>query len=240
MITGASRGIGRAIARRFASKDSDLVVTHSGSDLTAMSALGEELAPLCHSFEARRFSVSEASDATEAVAETIKSYGRLDVLINNAGVTRDGLCVRMADEDFSKVLNVNLTGAFNMCRAAARHMMKQRYGRIINVSSVVAFTGNPGQVNYAASKAGLIALTKSLALELAPRTVTVNAVAPGYIDTDMTASLDGKVKEGLLSRIPLGRVGLPEEVAEAVHFLASDAAGYITGQTIHVNGGLYM
>ncbi|MDR2301185.1 MAG: SDR family NAD(P)-dependent oxidoreductase, partial [Deltaproteobacteria bacterium] len=139
LITGASRGIGRAIAKRFASKDTDLVVTHSGSDLSVMSGLGDELTPLCHTFEAQRFSVSDAKMAAEAVSEIIKTYGRLDVLVNNAGITRDGLCVRMGDEDFSEVIDVNLKGAFNLCRAAARPMMKQRYGRIINVSSVVAF-----------------------------------------------------------------------------------------------------
>jgi 3-oxoacyl-[acyl-carrier protein] reductase len=205
-----------------------------------MVALGNEISHLCHGFEVMRFSVADSGQVGDAVTEIIKTYGRLDVLVNNAGITKDGLCVRMGDDEFSDVINVNLAGAFYMCRAAARPMMKQRFGRIINVSSVVAFTGNPGQANYSASKAGLIGLTKSLALELAPRAVTVNAVAPGYIDTDMTSSLDAKIKDGLLARVPLGRVGLPVDVAEAVHFLASDAAGYVTGQTIHVNGGLYM
>jgi 3-oxoacyl-[acyl-carrier protein] reductase len=146
----------------------------------------------------------------------------------------------MTDEDFAKVLAVNLAGAFNCARAAARHMMRQRSGRIINLSSVVAFTGNPGQANYSASKAGLVAMTKSLALELAPRGVTVNAVAPGYVDTDMTRAMDEKARAALMARIPLGAAGRPEDVAEAVAYLASDGAAYVTGQTIHVNGGLYM
>jgi 3-oxoacyl-[acyl-carrier protein] reductase len=167
-------------------------------------------------------------------------YGRLDVLVNNAGLTKDGLAVRLSDEDWRKVLEANLFGAFNCARAAARIMMKARKGRIISLSSVVAFCGNPGQANYAASKAGLVAMTKCLALELAGRGITVNTVAPGFIETDMTRALPDKVRAALLTRIPLGAIGRPEDVAEAVAFLASEGSGYITGQTIHVNGGMYL
>jgi 3-oxoacyl-[acyl-carrier protein] reductase len=240
LITGGSRGIGLAIAKRLASKETAMVVTRVNPDPDGNTRLSSDLDGLCAAFETMVFSAADPVAATEAVKTTVSRFGRLDVLVNNAGMTKDGLAVRMADEDFSEVINVNLTGAFNLSRAAARVMMKQRSGRIINISSVVAFTGNPGQVNYSASKAGLIALTKSLALELAPRGVTVNAVAPGFIETDMTAALDQKAAEVILSRIPLGRPGSPADVAEAVAFLASDASAYITGQTIHVNGGLFM
>ncbi|MDR1677791.1 MAG: 3-oxoacyl-[acyl-carrier-protein] reductase [Deltaproteobacteria bacterium] len=240
LITGGSRGIGRAIALKLATKETAVVVTHVNPESPGLESLRAEISPLSAAFESMAFSTGDPTLAAEAVAKVVSNYGRLDVLVNNAGLTRDGLAVRMSDQDFSEVINVNLTGAFNLIRAAARIMMKQRYGRIINISSVVAFTGNPGQVNYSASKAGLIALTKSLALELATRNVTVNAVAPGFIETDMTSRLDEKVRDNLLSRVPLGRVGSPQDVAEAVAFLASEGASYITGQTIHVNGGLYM
>jgi 3-oxoacyl-[acyl-carrier protein] reductase len=240
LVTGGTRGIGRAIALRLASPGTAMVVTHLNPGSPGLTDLKEELGPLCASLEIATCPAADPVAAAETVAKAVSLHGRLDVLVNNAGLTRDGLAVRMTDEDFSEVIGVNLTGAFNMARAAARPMMKARSGRIINISSVVAFTGNPGQANYSAAKAGLIALTKTLALELAPRNVTVNAVAPGFIETDMTAALDEKARGGLLARIPLGRAGRPSDVAEAVAFLASEAAGYMTGQTLHVNGGLHM
>jgi 3-oxoacyl-[acyl-carrier protein] reductase len=240
IVTGGSRGIGRAIAQRLASPEVALVVTHVNPDSPGLEKLKAELTPLCASLKIMAFSAADSAASTEAVTEVASLFGRLDVLVNNAGLTRDGLAVRMSDQDFSEVINVNLNGAFNLSRAAARIMMKQRSGRIINISSVVGFTGNAGQANYSASKAGLVALTKSLALELAPRKVTVNSVAPGFIATDMTAVLDEKVQNNLLARIPMGHIGQSSDVANAVAFLASDEAAYITGQTIHVNGGLFM
>jgi 3-oxoacyl-[acyl-carrier protein] reductase len=183
---------------------------------------------------------AEDPKAAQYIEEIAAKYGRLDVLVNNAGLTRDSLAVRLTDEDWRKVLDTNLFGAFNCSRAAAKIMMKARSGRIISLSSVVAFCGNPGQVNYSASKAGLVAMSKCLALELAGRGVTVNCVAPGFIETDMTKALSDKVRAALLTRIPLGAIGQPEDVAAAVAFLASPESGYITGQTIHVNGGMYL
>jgi 3-oxoacyl-[acyl-carrier protein] reductase len=229
-----------AVAKRLASPQTALVVTHVNPQSPALQQVREELGPLCQVFETQCWSVSDADAAGQKVAEVAERFGRLDVLVNNAGVTKDGLSVRMSSADFRQALEVNLVGTFGCSRAAAKIMMKQRSGRIINLSSVVAFTGNPGQVNYVASKAGIVGLTKTMALELAPRGVTVNAVAPGFIDTDMTAVLDDKVKAALLTRIPMASMGRPEDVAAAVAFLASDGAGYITGQTIHVNGGLYL
>jgi len=168
-----------------------------------------------------------------------EAFGRIDILVNNAGITRDGLLVRMKDEDWDRVLSVNLKGAFLVTRAVLPGMMKRRYGRIVNISSVIGFSGNPGQTNYAASKAGLVGFSRSLALEVARRGITVNVVAPGYIETDMTAALPEKAREALLAQVPMGRAGTPEEVAHAVVFLASDKASYITGTVIHVNGGLW-
>ena len=169
-----------------------------------------------------------------------RRWGRLDILVNNAGITRDGLAMRMKDEDWNAVIDVNLTAGFRLARAAMRGMMKKRWGRIVNITSVVGVTGNPGQANYVASKAGIIGLTKSLAQELASRNVTVNAVAPGFIATPMTDVLNDKQKEGILGRVPAGRLGSPDEIAAAVLYLASDEAGYVTGQTLHVNGGMAM
>jgi 3-oxoacyl-[acyl-carrier protein] reductase len=240
LVTGGTRGIGRAIARRLASPEAILAVTHANPASPGLDGLAAELSPLCAALEVQNWSAEDSGAASGAIADLVARHGRLDVLVNNAGVTRDALAVRMSDEDFAKVIAVNLAGTFNCARAAARFMMRQRSGRIISLSSVVAFTGNPGQANYCASKAGLVAMTKSLALELAPRGVTVNAVAPGFIETDMTGALDDKARAALLGRIPLGAVGRPEDVAEAVAYLASGVAAYVTGQTIHVNGGLYM
>ncbi|MDR0549468.1 MAG: 3-oxoacyl-[acyl-carrier-protein] reductase [Deltaproteobacteria bacterium] len=239
LVTGGVRGIGRAIALRLADPETAVIVTHARPDSPGVSETVAALKAKAKEAEAQNWSAEDpkAGEFIEAIAA---KYGRLDVLVNNAGLTKDGLAVRLSDEDFRRVIEANLFGAFNCARAAAKVMMKARRGRIISLSSVVAFTGNPGQVNYAASKAGLVAMTKCLALELAARGVTVNAVAPGFIETDMTRALSDKVRAALLTRIPLGSIGLPEDVAEAVAFLAADQSGYITGQTIHVNGGMYL
>jgi 3-oxoacyl-[acyl-carrier protein] reductase len=186
------------------------------------------------------FNVAALDEVSTAIDSVVKASGRLDILVNNAGIARDNLIARLKDEDWDRVLEVNLKGAFNCIKAACRPMMKQHSGRIINISSVVAYMGNPGQANYAASKAGLVGLTKAVARELASRQVTVNAVAPGFIATDMTANLSEKVQADMLAQIPLNRFGAPEDVAAVVAFLASDAAGYITGEVIHINGGLIM
>jgi 3-oxoacyl-[acyl-carrier protein] reductase len=241
VVTGGSRGIGRAIALALAGPGTSLVITHANpaspgvpETLEAIRAKGADSA------ESQVWPAQDPDLGRERLAELSERLGGLDVLVNNAGVTKDALSIRMADEDFRRVLDVNLFSVFSLCRAAARVMLRQRSGRIINVSSIVAFTGNPGQANYSAAKAGILGLTRTLALEYAPRGVTVNAVAPGLIDTDMTRALDPRAAEALLARIPLGRKGSPEDVAAAVAFLASDGASYITGQTLHVNGGSYL
>jgi 3-oxoacyl-[acyl-carrier protein] reductase len=239
LITGGTRGIGRAIALRFAAPGTAVVVTHASQANQAVVETVERLRSLSSAAEAQMWSAEDpkAGEYIEAIAA---KYGRLDVLVNNAGLNRDSFAIRLTDEDWRKVLEANLFGAFNCSRAAAKIMMKRRKGRIISLSSVVAFCGNPGQANYAASKAGLVAMSKCLALELAGRGITVNAVAPGFIETDMTKALSDKVRADLLARIPLGSIGRPEDVAEAVAFLAADESRYITGQTIHVNGGMYL
>jgi 3-oxoacyl-[acyl-carrier protein] reductase len=187
-----------------------------------------------------RVNVASEKEVSEFVALALDETGRIDVLINNAGITRDGLIVRMKEADWDDVLNVNLKGTFNCIKAVSKTMIKQRSGRIINVSSVVGVSGNPGQANYVASKAGIIGLTKGVAKELAPRGITANVVAPGFIETDMTSSLSEKARELMMTQIPLGRAGTPEDIAAAVVFLASDQAAYITGQVIHISGGMYM
>ncbi|MDR1607587.1 MAG: 3-oxoacyl-[acyl-carrier-protein] reductase [Deltaproteobacteria bacterium] len=239
LVTGGVRGIGRAIATRLAEPNAAIIVTHSRPNSPGLEETLEALKDKAQAVEAQCWGAEDpqAGAYIEAIAA---KYGRLDVLVNNAGLAKDNLAVRLTDEDWRTVLEANLFGAFNCARAAAKIMMKARKGRIISVSSVVAFCGNPGQTNYSASKAGLLGLSKSLALELASRGVTVNTVAPGFIETDMTKALSDKVRAALLARIPLGYIGQPEDVAEAVAFLASDQSGYITGQTIHVNGGMYL
>jgi 3-oxoacyl-[acyl-carrier protein] reductase len=239
LVTGGVRGIGRAIARRLAEPEAAVIVTHARPDSPGVRETVEELKTLAKEAEAQCWAAEDprAGERIEAIAA---KYGRLDVLVNNAGLTKDGLSLRLSDEDWHKVLETNLFGAFNCSRAAGRIMMKAKKGRIISLSSVVAFCGNPGQVNYSASKAGLVGMSKCLALELAGRNVTVNCVAPGFIETDMTAALSDRVRAALLTRIPMGAIGKPEDVAEAVAFLASDKTSYITGQTIHVNGGMYL
>ncbi|MDR1165332.1 MAG: 3-oxoacyl-[acyl-carrier-protein] reductase [Deltaproteobacteria bacterium] len=240
LVTGGTRGIGRAIALAMASEGRAVLITHQNPASPVAAETVDLLRAKGAEAEALLWPVEDGALATAKTAEIVKKYGRLDVLVNNAGVTRDNISLRLSDEDFDRVLRVNLFGAFAMARAAAKPMLKARAGRIINMTSVVAFTGNPGQANYAASKGAIVSLTKTLALEYASRGITVNAVAPGFVNTDLTASLPEAAVEAFRGRIPLGRLGEPGDVAAAVAFLASDEAAYITGQTIHVNGGLYM
>ncbi len=239
IVTGGSRGIGRAIAERLAQEGAKVYLT-----CASRPESGEEVAEAIRvaggQAEVLVFDVSDFKATEEALKEVLSKEGQVDILVNNAGLTRDGLLMRLKQEDWDRVLGVNLKGAFNCCRVVVPAMLKRRRGRIINISSVVGVSGNVGQTNYAASKAGLIGFSKSLAREVASRGVTVNVVAPGFIETDMTAALPEKIRKDLLAQIPVGRYGRPEEVAAVVSFLASDEAAYITGQVIHINGGLYM
>jgi 3-oxoacyl-[acyl-carrier protein] reductase len=239
LVTGGARGIGRAIALALAQPGLIIYL----NDV----ALGEEAALTQKEVEAKgaearlvEFDVADAEAVTQGLEYVLKESKHLDILVNNAGITRDNLIVRMKESEWDAVLNVNLKGAYNCIRAASRPMIKQRSGRIINIASVVGVMGNPGQANYVASKAGLIGLTKTVARELASRNITVNAVAPGFIQTEMTEALPEATRQLMMAQIPLGRFGTSEEVAQAVAFLASDAAAYITGQVIHVNGGMLM
>lgn len=239
LVTGASRGIGRAIALKFAQNGAHVVINYSSSQAQAQN-LKEEI----ESFGVRalvvKCDVSSSEEVNAMFSQIEKGFGRLDILVNNAGITKDGLILRMNEEDFDKVVAINLKGAFLCSKAASKIMVKQREGSIINISSVVGITGNIGQANYAASKAGVIGLTKSLAKELASRNIRVNAIAPGFIKTDMTEVLSDKVKEAMLSSIPLGRFGEADEVANVALFLASNLSSYITGQVIVVDGGMIM
>jgi 3-oxoacyl-[acyl-carrier protein] reductase len=236
VVTGASRGIGRAIALHLGARGAKIVA--SARNAAALDQLVAEIRN--QGGEALATDVAVAADVERLFDEAANAFGRVDILINNAGITRDGLLMRMKEEDWDAVLNTNLKGAFLCCKAAAKLMGKQRYGRIVNISSVVGEMGNAGQANYCASKAGMIGLTKSVARELSKRNVTVNAITPGFIVTDMTDGLTDKVKEEMQGQIPLGRFGEAEDIAHAVAYLASEPAGYITGQVLGVNGGMYM
>lgn len=235
LVTGATGGIGAAIAQALHAQGATVAL--SGTRAEVLDALQRKLGERSHSFQCD-LARPEEVEKLVPLAET--AMGSLDILVNNAGITRDMLALRMKDDDWAGVLDVNLTAAFRLSRAALRGMMKRRFGRIISITSVVGVTGNPGQANYAASKAGMIGLTKSLAREVASRSITVNCIAPGFIETAMTGALAEKQKESLLAAIPAGRLGAPAEVAAAVVYLASAEAAYITGQTLHVNGGMAM
>ena len=235
MITGASGGIGAAIARTLHANGATVAL--SGTRIERLEALAVELGERCHITPA---DLSDPAAVDELPAVAAEALGSLDILINNAGLTRDNLAMRMKDEEWQAVLDVNLTAAFRLSRAALRGMMKNRWGRIISVTSVVGATGNPGQANYAASKAGLTGMTKALAQEVASRGVTANCIAPGFIETAMTDALTDAQKEAIMARIPAARLGTADEVGACALFLASDEAGYVTGQTIHVNGGMAM
>ena len=237
LVTGASRGIGRAIALALAEDGADVAVNYSGSAEQAKETV-RQILKMGRRAIAIQGDVSKEEDCIRMFAQTEEALGPVNILVNNAGITRDGLAVRMSGEDFEKVLDVNLKGAFYCMKLAAKGMMKQRYGRIISISSISGVKGNPGQINYCAAKAGIIGMTKSLARELAGRGITVNAIAPGYIESDMTAGLPEKVKESALAQIPLGRMGKPEDIAYAAAFLASDRASYLTGQVLLVDGGM--
>ena len=237
LVTGASRGIGRAIALRLA-QDGFLVTGTATSDAGAQ-AVSEALAAHPGS-RGVRLEVNDAAGVDATLDALLKAHGALHVLVNNAGITRDSLSMRMKDDDWDAVLDTNLKAVFRLSRAALRPMMRQRYGRIVNITSVVGAMGNAGQANYAAAKAGVAGLTRALARELASRGITANCVAPGFVATDMTGSLPEAQKAGLLSQVPLGRLGTPEEIAHAVAFLASPLAGYVTGTELHVNGGMLM
>jgi 3-oxoacyl-[acyl-carrier protein] reductase len=239
LITGGSRGIGSGICRAFA-RPGDQIFFNYSSAAEAAAETEKMVADAGGSAVGMQVNVASEKEVVEFVRRALDETGRIDVLVNNAGITRDGLIVRMKEADWDDVLDINLKGTFNCIKAVTKAMMKQRAGRIINISSVVGASGNPGQANYVASKAGIIGLTKGVAKELASRGITANVVAPGYVDTDMTQSLSDKAKDMMISQIPLGRVGTPDDIAAAVVFLASDQAAYITGQVIHVNGGMYM
>jgi len=239
VVTGASRGIGRAIALKLAEEGAKVVVNYSGSQAKAEEVVamiqengGEAIAV--------QASVSQTEEVTALMDAAVKTYGSLDILVNNAGITRDNLIMRMKEDEWGDVLNTNLKGVFLCTKAVTRQMMKQRAGRIINISSIVGVAGNAGQANYVAAKAGVIGLTKTTAKELASRNILVNAIAPGFIETEMTEQLPEDIKQGMLTQIPLAKLGQPEDIAKAVAFLASEDANYMTGQTLHIDGGMVM
>jgi 3-oxoacyl-[acyl-carrier protein] reductase len=239
LVTGGTRGIGRSIVVALAKAGADVALTYNSNEALAQEVVAEVEA-LGRKAKALKVDVSLAEQASSAIEETVKEFGKLDVLVNNAGVTKDTLLMRMSEGDWDLVIDTNLKGVFNTTKAAIRPMMSQKRGKVINITSVVALTGNPGQANYCASKAGVIGFTKSVAKEVASRNITVNSIAPGFIETDMTGKLNDAQKEALMGLIPLKRAGRPEDIANAVLFLASDAGDYITGQTLVVDGGMAM
>ena len=240
IVTGGSKGIGRSVALRFAKEKANIVIVHYDPDEHSSRETLKFLEERGVQAESHRLDVSSKEDVEILFKDIISRFGRVDVLVNNAGITKDALVMRMSENDWDTVLKVNLKSVFNCTRAVIRSMIKQRRGVIVNIASVAGQIGNVGQANYAASKAGIMGFTKTVAREVASRGITVNAVAPGLIDTEMTAVLSDEIKKTVLQQIPLGRLGRPEDVAGAVYWLCSDEAGYITGQVIHVNGGMFM
>ncbi|MFA5081442.1 MAG: 3-oxoacyl-ACP reductase FabG [Hydrogenophilaceae bacterium] len=238
LVTGASRGIGQAILHELARRGAYAIGTATSE--SGAAAIGAALAEAGLKGEGRMLNVNEAAACDALVDDIVKAHGKLDILVNNAGITRDTLLMRMKEEDWDAVIQTNLTSVFRLSKAAIKPMMKARIGRIVSIASVVGAMGNPGQTNYAAAKAGMMGFSKSLAKEVGSRGITVNCVAPGFIDTDMTRALPDTQRQALLQHIPLGRLGGVEDIAQAVAFLSSDQAGYITGTTMHVNGGMYM
>jgi len=238
LVTGASRGIGKQIAINLAKGGAKVVVNYAGSKEKAEEVVAtiKEMGAEAMAYQC---DVADFAQVEKMIADVVAQYGKVDILVNNAGITRDNLLLKMTEADFDAVIDTNLKGAFNTIKCLTKQMMKQRYGRIINLSSVSGVMGNAGQANYSASKAGIIGLTKSVARELASRNITVNAIAPGFIETDMTDVLDEKVKEAMMAQIPAKRLGQTEDIAHAVDFLASEQASYITGQVLNVNGGMY-
>ena len=234
LVTGAGRGIGASIAKRFASEGAEVIVNYSGNDEAAQKTVDEITAI---GGQAQKY---DSESVKVMIDEIIKKFGRIDILVNNAGITKDGLMLRMTDEDFDRVIDVNLKGTFNCTKYVSKYMLKQKSGKIINISSVVGLSGNAGQINYSASKAGIIGITKSAAKELSSRGITVNAVAPGYVDTDMTKVLSDNIRNEILKNIPLQRMGNVEDISNCVAFLASEDASYITGQVISVDGGMHI
>lgn len=238
IVTGGGRGIGKAISIALAKKGVNVVVVGTNFDIASQTA--EELLGLGVKSIALKADVSQADDVKNIFEKTLSEFGKVEILVNNAGITRDSLLIRMRDEDWDSVLNVNLKGTFLCTREAVKIMIKQKYGRIINISSIVAFMGNPGQANYCASKAGIAGMTKTIAKEYANRGITVNAIAPGFITTAMTEKIPENIKNEMLKAIPMNRFGSTEDIANGVVFFASPDAGYITGQLLHINGGMYM
>lgn len=239
LVTGASRGIGREIALELARQGANVVVNYAGSEAKA-NEVADEIKALGKEAFAIKCDVSNQEEVSVMVKETIERFGKLDILVNNAGITKDNLLMRMKEEEWDDVININLKGVFLCTKAVTRQMMKQRIGRIINIASIVGVSGNPGQANYVAAKAGVIGLTKTTAKELASRNITVNAIAPGFITTDMTDKLTDELKAEMLKQIPLARLGEPKDIAKMTAFLASDDSSYITGQTLHIDGGMVM
>ncbi|UCF86310.1 MAG: 3-oxoacyl-[acyl-carrier-protein] reductase [Desulfobacteraceae bacterium] len=240
VITGGSRGIGRSVALKFAEENNRIIIVHYDPDEVEANNTLNALAQRGVETESHKIDVSSFETVDSFFKDILSKHNRIDVLVNNAGITKDALLMRMSENDWDSVIAVNLKSVFNCTHAVVRSMIKQRRGRIVNIASVAGQIGNAGQANYAASKAGIMGFTKTVAKEVAPRGITVNAVAPGFIDTEMTAVLSEEVREGFMRLIPMGKVGKPEDVAEATYWLCSDAASYITGQIIHVNGGMYM